>query len=61
MGNKALKVRKKLESGKVKKKCCRDNPRCSSCSTVAHRLRKQQVLTLDDAALLKALKHARRW
>ena len=22
MGNKALKVRKKLESGKVKKKCC---------------------------------------
>lgn len=61
MGKSLTKVRKRLESGKVKKKCCKDNPRCSSCPTVVHRLRKAGALELDDAALKKAVKHARRW
>ncbi len=61
MGKSLTKVRKRLAAGKVKKKCCKDNPRCSSCPTVAHRLRKKGALELDDAALAKALKHARRW
>ncbi|WP_080795877.1 hypothetical protein [Corynebacterium pacaense] len=54
-------VRRKLESGKVKKKCCRDKPRCTTCPTVAHRLRKAGALKLDDAALRTALAKARRW
>lgn len=61
MGKSMTKVRKRLESGKAKKKCCKDNPRCSSCPTVAHRLRKLGALELDDAALAKAVKRARRW
>ncbi|MCQ9370695.1 hypothetical protein NQ024_05420 [Corynebacterium sp. 35RC1] len=56
-----VKLRERVERGKVKKKCCKDNPRCKSCPVVVHRLKKQGALKLDDAALAKAFKKARKW
>ncbi|GJJ38363.1 hypothetical protein CULCOIPH003_09940 [Corynebacterium ulcerans] len=55
------KIRKAARKGKHKKKCCRDNPRCKTCAVVLKRLDKQGAFALDDAALAKALKKARRW
>lgn len=55
------KVRARLASGKVKKECCRSDPRCKSCPTVVHRLNRMNALELDDAALRIAVRNARRW
>ncbi|WP_151548914.1 MULTISPECIES: hypothetical protein [Corynebacterium] len=55
------KVRRNLEKGKTKKKCCRSKKRCCSCPVVCHRLRKDNALDLDDKALKKAIAKARKW
>lgn len=55
------KVRKALQTGPKKGKCCQDRPRCMKCPTVIHRLRKQDAIKLDDEALKVALVKARRW
>jgi len=54
------KLRKKASKG-GKKKCCRSKKRCKICPVVIHRLRKSGAFELDDAALAKALKKARKW
>lgn len=54
-------LRQRLERGKVKKKCCKSSPRCKSCPVVLHRLKKQKAHKLDDAALKKAFKKARKY
>ncbi len=56
-----LKLRRRIETGSMKNKCCRSKPRCKKCPTVMHRLRKQGALQLDDAALRAALVKARKW
>lgn len=58
---KAAKLRRRIASGYSKKKCCRSTPRCKSCPTVIHRLRRRGALTLDDRDLLAAVKKARKW
>ncbi|MCZ9308834.1 hypothetical protein ACUY3K_06835 [Corynebacterium uberis] len=58
---KMAKVRRQLASGKTKKKCCRSDPRCRTCPTVVHRLKRCGALELDDRALAKAVKKARKW
>lgn len=62
LGNPEMaKMRRRIESGSTKKKCCRSKPRCKKCPTVLHRLRKQGALQLDDAALKAAFIKARKW
>lgn len=62
LGNPEMaKIRRRIETGSTKKKCCRSKPRCKKCPTVLHRLRKQGALRLDDAALKAALIKARKW
>ena len=62
LGNPEMaKMRRRIETGSMKKKCCRSKPRCKKCPTVLHRLRKQGALQLDDAALKAALIKARKW
>lgn len=55
------KLRRQLEAGSIKGRCCRSNPRCKKCPTVIHRLQKQNALALDDAALRAALVKSRMW
>lgn len=55
------KLRRRIETGSTKKKCCRSKPRCKKCPTVLHRLQKQGALQLDDAALRNALVKAQKW
>ncbi|GAA1474781.1 hypothetical protein GCM10009621_19370 [Corynebacterium felinum] len=54
-------IRRQLEHGKCKTKCCKSKPRCMKCPTVMHRLRKQGAIQLDDHALRAALLKARKW
>ncbi|AZA09631.1 hypothetical protein [Corynebacterium pseudopelargi] len=64
-GSKALKpdkldkVRRALEEGRSKAKCCKSKPRCTRCPVVLHRLRKVDAISLDDAALAAAVLEAR--
>ncbi|PRQ12442.1 hypothetical protein C1Y63_01225 [Corynebacterium sp. 13CS0277] len=58
---KVEKLRKRVEKGSKKKKCCKSKPRCRCCPVVIHRLRKQGACSLDDKALKKAVKKARQW
>lgn len=44
---------------KVKKKCCRDTPRCSSCPVVLLRVTKLQAAGVSGKKLKKATKLAR--
>lgn len=61
-GDKKLnKVRRAIECGPKKGKCCQDRPRCTTCPTVVHRLKNQDALALDDQALRVALVNARKW
>lgn len=46
---------------KVKRKCCRSDPRCKRCPVVYHRLLKSGALELEGKALKQAWKEARRW
>ncbi|MDO4910601.1 MAG: hypothetical protein Q3972_02520 [Corynebacterium sp.] len=59
---KAQKFRKMLEKGPKagKKKCCKSSPRCKKCPKVIHSLTKVNALELDDKALKKAIKKARK-
>ncbi|WP_244877355.1 hypothetical protein [Corynebacterium vitaeruminis] len=59
--SKLKKVRRALEKGPKKGKCCQDRPRCVNCPTVVHRLKKESALTLDDEGLRLALIKARKW
>ena len=56
-----VKVRRCVDKGKKKKKCCRSKKRCISCPVVINRLQKQGAIALDDEALKKAVKKARKW
>ncbi|MDO4927551.1 MAG: hypothetical protein Q3976_00565 [Corynebacterium sp.] len=54
------KYRQKVARGKIKKKCCKSNPRCKSCPVVIKRLQKMEAFALDDAQLAVAIKQARK-
>ncbi|MDO4908342.1 MAG: hypothetical protein Q3962_00610 [Corynebacterium sp.] len=59
---KAQKVREMLRKGPKagKKKCCKSSPRCKKCPKVIHSLLKVNAVELDDKALEKMMKKARK-
>lgn len=46
---------------KIKKKCCRKNPRCKNCPVVYARLARTGAWERNDSTLSKEWKQARRW
>lgn len=45
---------------KVKKTCCRSEPRCKGCPVVVHRLQRLDTTGMSGKKLAKAVKRARR-